>query len=135
MKKPNEQKVFKNDEEWKEILNQEEYHVLRENGTERPFTGLYNTHTEAGNYYCRGCNSLLFSSDYKFDSGCGWPSFDQGNKENIKEILDQSHGMTRMEVRCNNCDSHLGHIFPDGPTETGMRYCINSVSLNFEKRG
>ncbi|MFW9983539.1 MAG: peptide-methionine (R)-S-oxide reductase MsrB [Candidatus Odinarchaeota archaeon] len=123
------------DEEWKEKLSEEEYRVLREKGTERPFTGQYWKHKEKGTYKCAGCGVELFSSDTKFDSGCGWPSFYAAlDKDKIEEKLDLSHGMRRIEVLCKNCGGHLGHVFDDGPQDkTGLRYCINSVSLNFVK--
>jgi peptide-methionine (R)-S-oxide reductase len=123
----------KSEEQWKEVLTDEAYHVLREKGTERPFTGLYNAHTENGKYSCAGCGSVLFDSDHKFDSGCGWPSFDRPiEKGAVKETFDKTHGMMRTEITCNNCGGHLGHVFLDGPTDTQQRYCINSVSLKFD---
>ncbi len=124
------------DEEWKKKLSKEEYRVLRKKGTERPFTGKYWKHKEKGTYKCAGCGVELFSSDTKFDSGCGWPSFYAAlDKDKIEEKLDLSHGMRRIEVVCKNCGGHLGHVFDDGPRDqTGLRYCINSVSLNFVKR-
>ncbi|MFX1301030.1 MAG: peptide-methionine (R)-S-oxide reductase MsrB [Promethearchaeota archaeon] len=123
------------DEEWKEKLSKEEYRVLREKGTERAFTGQYWKHKEKGTYKCVGCGVELFSSDEKFDSGCGWPSFyDALDKDKIVEKLDLSQGMRRIEVLCKNCGGHLGHVFEDGPRDkTGLRYCINSVSLKFVK--
>jgi peptide-methionine (R)-S-oxide reductase len=127
-------KVTKTEDEWKQLLTDEEYRVLRQAGTERPFTGEYNLHFEAGVYHCKGCNASLFEADSKFNSHCGWPSFDRAiSKGSIIEVRDISHGMIRTEVRCASCDSHLGHIFPDGPTSTGMRYCINSVCLTFNQ--
>ena len=125
------------DEEWKKKLSKEEYRVLREKGTERPFTGQYWNHKEKGTYRCAGCGVELFSSNAKYDSGCGWPSFyDALDKDKIEEKLDLSHGMRRKEVLCKNCGGHLGHVFDDGPRDkTGLRYCINSVSLDFEKDG
>lgn len=124
----------KTDEEWKKILTPEQYHVLREKGTERPFTGEYNLKVDKGVYICAGCGTELFTSDQKFDSHCGWPSFDSeiGNGEKIKKIRDTSHGMIRTEIVCAACGGHLGHIFDDGPTKTGMRYCVNSLSLGFK---
>ncbi len=128
-----EEKVIKTEEEWKKILSPEQYKVLREKGTERPFTGAYNLHHENGIYTCGACGNELFTSDMKFDSGCGWPNFDreiEGNK--IDTIRDISFGMIRKEIVCNKCGSHLGHVFDDGPTDTGLRYCVNSLSLNFK---
>lgn len=120
--------------DWKKELSEEEFRVMREKGTERPFTGKYNIHNENGIYRCKGCNEELFSSASKFDSGCGWPSFDNEIKNGkIKEILDKTHGMIRTEIVCAKCDSHLGHVFNDGPTESTLRYCVNSVSLDFDK--
>lgn len=123
------------EKDWKEKLTPEQYHVLREKGTERPFTGKYDLHFEKGSYYCAGCGSKLFDSGSKYDSGCGWPAFYQtAEKGAVVEKLDRSHGMVRTEVLCGNCGGHLGHVFPDGPRDkTGMRYCINSISLDFEK--
>lgn len=119
--------------EWKAKLSEEEFRVLRQKGTEAPYTGIYNTHYENGMYHCKGCGEALFESTSKFDSGCGWPAFDAPLKKGIiKEVLDTSHGMTRVEILCGNCDGHLGHVFTDGPTDTGLRYCVNSVSLDFK---
>ena len=118
---------------WKDNLSEEAYHVLREKGTERPFTGKYNLHFEDGNYQCGACHTPLFKSDQKFESGCGWPSFDDAIKGSIKNVLDKSHGMLRTEIVCNNCGGHIGHLFNDGPTETGQRYCVNSLSIDFQK--
>lgn len=125
----------KTDEEWKKELSMLEYSVLRMKGTERLFTGEFWDHKEKGIYKCAGCSTALFSSDSKFVSGCGWPSyFDVIDKDKIEEKTDRSHGMKRIEVLCKNCGGHLGHIFDDGPKDkTGLRYCINSVALNFEK--
>ncbi|MDX5321660.1 MAG: peptide-methionine (R)-S-oxide reductase MsrB [Bacteroidota bacterium] len=123
------------DSAWREILSPEEYRVLREKGTERPHTGEYDQYWEPGVYVCKGCGAELFSSDTKFDAHCGWPSFYQAaEKKNIVEKLDLSHGMVRTEVLCANCGGHLGHVFNDGPNPTGLRYCINSVSLGFKKK-
>jgi methionine-R-sulfoxide reductase len=126
--------IPKTEAEWKERLSAEQYGVLRMKGTERPGTGQFLYHKEKGIYTCGGCGAELFSSDMKFDSHCGWPSFDrelEGGK--IKQIRDFSHGMIRTEIVCARCGGHLGHIFDDGPTETGMRYCVNSLSLGFKK--
>ncbi|WP_286475191.1 MULTISPECIES: peptide-methionine (R)-S-oxide reductase MsrB [Empedobacter] len=126
-------KINKSDEEWKKELSSEEYYVLREAGTERPFTGKFNMHFENGIYTCNACGEELFSSSSKFDGHCGWPSFDKEIKEGkIVERVDTSHGMKRTEILCGNCGSHLGHVFDDGPTETGLRYCVNSLSLDFK---
>ncbi len=122
----------KYDTDWKEELTDEEYHVLRNKGTERPFSGRFNAHYEKGTYFCRGCGTPLFNSGSKFDSGCGWPSFDSELEEaGIERKVDRSHGMIRTEIICSNCGGHLGHVFNDGPTKTGERYCVNSVSLTF----
>lgn len=125
----------RSEEEWRKILSPEQYEVLRMKGTERPFTGKYNLHKEEGVYKCAACGEVLFTSNMKFESSCGWPSFDEeiaGGK--ILKREDRSHGMIRTEILCANCGSHLGHLFDDGPTESGLRYCVNSVSLDFEKK-
>jgi peptide-methionine (R)-S-oxide reductase len=120
---------------WKAKLSPEEYRILREKGTERAGTGQYDKHWDSGVYVCKGCGNELFTSNTKFDAHCGWPSFYQGiDKSKIKEVLDTSFGMSRTEVQCANCGGHLGHVFNDGPEPTGLRYCINSVSLGFEKK-
>jgi peptide-methionine (R)-S-oxide reductase len=127
---------MKDDEVWREKLTPQEYHVCREKGTERPFTGEYWDCTEQGAYNCRCCGEKLFLSDTKFDAGCGWPSFFQpADSGGIKEDRDSSHGMVRTEVMCMKCDAHLGHVFNDGPTPTGLRYCINSVSIKLQREG
>ncbi|MES2994717.1 MAG: peptide-methionine (R)-S-oxide reductase MsrB [Patescibacteria group bacterium] len=125
------------DEEWREKLSPEEYRVLRERETEAPFSGAYVENHEEGSYRCRACGNLLFTSEQKFDSGTGWPSFtDPAVAENVGTRPDDTYGMHRTEVYCKKCDGHLGHVFDDGPTEAGgKRYCINSVCLAFEKEG
>ena len=122
-----------NGAEWRAQLTPEEFYVVRQKGTEPPFTGRYWNTTQPGIYRCIGCSTPLFASDTKFDAGCGWPSyFEPLNPDNVREEPDYSHGMVRTEVLCNVCDAHLGHVFPDGPPPTGLRYCINSLSLAFE---
>ena len=124
----------RSDEEWKTKLNDESYYVTRQSGTERPFTGKYWNFNEKGVYICICCDTPLFESETKFDAGCGWPSFFlPKDKNTISEIPDLSHGMSRIEVKCKQCDAHLGHVFNDGPKPTGLRYCINSASLDFKK--
>lgn len=127
-------KVTHTDAEWRNMLTLEQYRVLREKGTERPFTGALTENHETGNYHCAGCGALLFLSGAKFDSGCGWPSFViPADSRAINEHEDNSYGMRRVEVTCARCGGHLGHVFPDGPRPTGLRYCINSASLTFTR--
>ena len=126
-------KINKTKEQWKSILSEESYLVTRESATERPFTGKYWNFDKDGTYHCICCATPLFKSDTKFDAGCGWPSFFLPvDNQSIKEIEDNSFGMSRIEVKCTNCDAHLGHVFNDGPEPSGLRYCINSVSIDFE---
>ena len=118
---------------WREKLTDDEYAVLRNKGTERAFTGEYWDVFDDGTYHCRGCGEALFTAESKFDSGCGWPSFDRAlSQEAVAEARDTSHGMIRTEILCKNCGGHLGHVFPDGPTDTGLRYCVNSLSVRLE---
>jgi peptide-methionine (R)-S-oxide reductase len=127
---------MKDDEYWREKLTPEEFNVCREKGTERPFTGEYWDTTEEGVYNCRCCGEPLFLSETKFDAGCGWPSFFQpADSEVILEDRDTSHGMVRTEVMCKKCGSHVGHVFEDGPNPTGLRYCVNSLSVKLDKKG
>ena len=128
-------RVDKTDREWREQLTPEQYDVLRRKGTERAFTGRYFDEKRAGTYRCAGCGAELFSSDTKFDSGTGWPSFTEpADRANVELHEDQSYGMRRIEVTCASCGGHLGHVFPDGPTPTGLRYCMNSCSLTLDPR-
>lgn len=125
-------KVEKTEEEWKQQLTPMQYYVLRQKGTERPFTGAYWNKKDVGNYHCAGCNTLLFTSKTKYDSGCGWPSFYEAhNNDQILMRSDFSHGMSRVEILCASCEGHLGHVFEDGPPPTGIRYCVNSESMIF----
>lgn len=127
-------KIEVSDKEWKSILDPEVYRIARQSGTEYAHSGVYNKHSEVGQYHCKVCGNLLFKSDAKFQSSCGWPAFfEASSEESMKYIEDNSHGMSRVEVRCGRCDSHLGHIFNDGPPPTGKRYCINSKVILFEE--
>ncbi len=126
-------KIHQSDAEWRAQLTAEQYHVLREAGTEPPFTGPFLNEKRIGNYYCAGCGAHLFVSDTKFDSGCGWPSFfEAASSHAIAEYQDTSRGRVRTEIRCAACDGHLGHVFPDGPPPTGLRYCLNGHAMRFE---
>ncbi|MDC7996193.1 peptide-methionine (R)-S-oxide reductase MsrB [Altibacter sp. HG106] len=125
--------VQKTEAEWQEQLGPERYRILREKGTERAFSGKYNMFFEQGTYVCGACHTPLFESSQKFDSSCGWPSFDEAKEGAIEYVRDTSHGMIRTEILCANCGSHLGHVFNDGPTDTGQRYCVNSLAVDFKE--
>jgi peptide-methionine (R)-S-oxide reductase len=128
-------KIARTDTEWREALSPEQYRVLRQKGTEAPFSGEYDHTFEPGSYHCAGCGAVLFESDTKYDSGCGWPAFyAPANDDAIDEETDTSYGMVRTEVLCASCGGHLGHVFPDGPHPTGIRYCINSAALKLEEK-
>lgn len=125
---------IKSEKEWEEELGAERYRILRQKGTEYPHTGEYNLHFENGVYCCGGCGTPLFESNSKFDGHCGWPSFDEAIPGKVQNILDKTHGMIRTEIVCANCGGHLGHVFNDGPTNTGQRYCVNSLSVDFKEK-
>lgn len=126
--------IERSEAEWRKQLSEEQYRVLREKGTEAPHSGKYNLHFQNGEYHCAACHTKLFESDQKFESGCGWPSFDDAIEGSVEYVQDRSFGMIRTEILCANCGSHLGHVFDDGPTETGQRYCVNSASIEFESK-
>ena len=127
-------KVDKTETEWKQILSPQQYYVLREKGTDRPGDGGYTKHFEKGTYHCAACDAQLFESGTKYESHCGWPSFDDAIEGSVEYVLDKTHGMIRTEIVCTSCGGHLGHLFDDGPEETtGKRYCVNTTSIRFEK--
>ena len=131
MRNNKEYPIQKTESEWREILDDESYRILREKGTEYPHTGKYNDHYKSGTYHCKGCNAPLYHSQSKFDSGCGWPSYDESISGAIEYIRDTTHGMIRTEIVCAQCGGHQGHVFNDGPTATGVRYCVNAASIDF----
>jgi peptide-methionine (R)-S-oxide reductase len=126
--------IQKSEEEWKTKLDSNSFQILRKKGTEYPFTGKYNDHFEEGTYKCKGCGASLYDSSSKFDSSCGWPSYDASIKGALEFIRDTTHDMFRTEIVCSNCGGHQGHVFQDGPTATGERYCVNSASINFQPK-
>ncbi|MGI0106333.1 peptide-methionine (R)-S-oxide reductase MsrB [Salinimicrobium sp. WS361] len=126
--------IERSEAEWRKQLSEEQYRVLREKGTEAPHSGKYNMHFQEGAYCCAACDAKLFKSGQKFESNCGWPSFDEAIDGAIEYVQDRSFGMIRTEILCSNCGSHLGHVFDDGPTDTGQRYCVNSASIEFESQ-
>ena len=132
MSSPKNFPIIKSETEWRSKLNDEEYRILRQKGTEHPFTGKYNDHFEKGVYKCKGCDTPIYRSEYKFDSSCGWPSYDQALPGALLFIKDTSHDMIRTEIVCAKCGGHQGHVFNDGPTTTGQRYCVNSASIHFD---
>ena len=134
MNKNRKYKMEKTDLYWKTKLNPEEFKILREKGTELPFTGKFNDHFNEGTYVCKGCAAPLYKSESKFDSHCGWPSYDSAIEGSLELIADSSAGMLRTEIICSNCGGHQGHVFNDGPTHTGLRYCVNSASIDFKKK-
>ena len=128
-------RISKSDDQWRAELSEEEYRVMRMAGTEPPFSGEHNLNFKEGTYFCKGCGTALFNSESKFDGHCGWPSFDHEIEKGIvKEKLDKTHGVLRTEIVCSVCDSHLGHVLNDGTTGTGLRYCVNSVSIDFNEK-
>jgi peptide-methionine (R)-S-oxide reductase len=126
--------IERSEAEWRKQLSEEQYRVLREKGTEAPHSGKYNMHFQEGAYCCAACDAKLFESGQKFESNCGWPSFDEAIDGAIEYVQDRSFGMIRTEILCSNCGSHLGHVFDDGPTQSGQRYCVNSASIEFESQ-
>ncbi len=126
--------VERSESDWRKQLSDEQYRVLREKGTEAPHSGKYNMHFQEGEYHCAACGAKIFESDQKFRSNCGWPSFDDAIEGAVEYVQDRSFGMIRTEILCSNCGGHLGHVFDDGPTETGQRYCVNSASIEFQSK-